>query len=123
MMTHAVRILIAEDNRLVMGAVRDALEMEGWEVVGCEDGAAALAEIEGEERYDLIVTDYDLPYVNGIELVRRTRQLDHRQWMPIIMFTASSVDKEAYVAGVDQFLRKPEDIYRVIGIIHQMISY
>jgi DNA-binding response OmpR family regulator len=54
MMTHTVRILLAEDDRLVMGAVRDTLELEGWEVVGCEDGAAALAEIEGEERYDLI---------------------------------------------------------------------
>ena len=68
------------------------------------------------------IKDYDLPNVNGIEIARQTSQLSHRQQTPILMFTASSVDKEAYADGVDQFLRKPEDIHRVTGIIRQMLS-
>jgi CheY-like chemotaxis protein len=120
-MTHTIRILLIEDDRLVMGAIRNTLELEGWKVIGCEDGATALAEIEGEEHYDLIVTDYCIPGADGVELARAARALEHRRGTPIIMFTASSVDREAYSAGVDQFLRKPEDIYRITEIAHQLL--
>lgn len=117
-----MRVLFIEDNNLVRGAVGEMLKNEGWHLEVCENGIAALKKIESETHYDLILTDHDLPGVYGIEIVRQTRQLTHRQRTPIIMFTASSVEKEAYAVGVDQFLRKPEDIHRVTGIAHQMIS-
>jgi CheY-like chemotaxis protein len=121
-MTHTIRILLAEDDRPVMNVVRDALELEGWEVVGCEDGAAALAEIESKERYDLIVTDYHMPGVDGMELARAVRALEHRQGTPIIMLTASPVELEARAAGVDSFLRKPEDIGRLVEAVRGQLA-
>jgi chromosome partitioning protein len=117
-----VKILLAEDDRLVMSTVRDVLKMEGWEVVGCENGARALSEIEGEERFDLIVTDYEMPGVNGLELARATRTLGHRRGTPIIMLTASPVEREARTAGVVLFLAKPEGIGRLVEAIKVLLG-
>lgn len=72
-----------------------------------------LEKIESEIHYDLILTDHDLPDVDSIEIVRQTRRLTHPQRTPTIIFTASSVDKEAYAVVVDPFLRKPEDIHLI----------
>lgn len=118
-----MRVLFIEDNNSVRGAVGEMLTDEGWHVEVCENGIAALEMIESEIHYDLILTDYDLSGVNGIEIVRQTRQLTYRQRTWVIMFTASSVQKEASAAGVARYLRKPEDTHRIAGIIHQMICF
>jgi CheY-like chemotaxis protein len=117
-----MRVLFVEDNDFVRGTVREMLKVDGWSVEVCENSIAALEKIESEVNYDLILTDYDLPDGNGVELVRRARQLAHRQRTPIIMFTASPVDNAAYAAGVNQFLRKPEDTHRIIEIAHRLIN-
>lgn|GEM_PF-4802384 len=66
----AVRILLIEDDRLVAGMIRDTLAAEGWEVTVREDGGSGLAEIKDETPYDLIITDYELPGVDGVRLAR-----------------------------------------------------
>lgn len=117
-----IRILLIEDNRLVSRVIRDTLAPEGWEVTVREDGVSALAEIEGAEAYDLIITDYELPGVNGVALARTVRSARHRRLVPIIMFTASPVELEACAAGVDLFLRKPEDIGRLIEAVRGQLT-
>lgn len=106
----AVRILLIEDDRLVAGMIRDTLAAEGWKVAVREDGGSGLAEIEGETPYDLIITDYELPGVDGVRLARVARNAPHRKRIPVVMFTASSVEREARAAGVDLFLCKPQDV-------------
>lgn len=110
-------ILLVEDDELVRVVVRDTLEAEGWGVAVCTNGAAALAEVEGAGRYDLIITDYLLPGVDGVELTRAARRLEHRRGTPIIMFSASQVEREALAAGVDLFLRKPDDVGRLAEVV------
>jgi len=106
-------IFLVEDNSLVADAVKDTLEAEDWKVSVCADGAQALQEIEGDAPYTLFLFDYDLPNVNGIELVRRVRELPHRRRTPTFMFTAADCERAAWLAGVDAFLRKPEDVAKV----------
>lgn len=120
--TGVIRILLIEDNRLVSGVIRDTLAPEGWEVAVREDGRSALAEIEGAEAYDLIITDYELPGVNGVALTRAARATRHRRRTPIIMFTASPVEREARAAGVDSFLRKPEDVGRLVEVVRGQLG-
>ncbi|MCA1612846.1 MAG: response regulator [Acidobacteria bacterium] len=115
-------MLLAEDDKLVLGVIRETLESEGWEVVGCEVGTAALAEIEGEGRYDLIITDYRMPGTDGLELVRAARRFGRRSGTPIIMLTASPVEGEARAAGVDLFLRKPEDVGRLAESVKVLLG-
>jgi CheY-like chemotaxis protein len=117
-----VTILHVEDSRMVAAAVRDTLELEGWKVITCEDGSTAARLIMGNEHYDLLVVDYDLPFINGLSLVRRARQLLHRQHTPIIMLSATNCEREAWNAGVNAFLRKPEDVLKLAETITGLLA-
>jgi CheY-like chemotaxis protein/tetratricopeptide (TPR) repeat protein len=118
----SVTILYVEDNSLLLRTMKETLSMEGWRVEVCEDGAEALARIESEERFDLILLDNHLPEVSGIELIRRARALPHRQQTPIIMFSASRVEEAAREAGANEFLRKPDDVKVVAQTIARLLS-
>lgn len=117
-----ITILHVEDSRMVAAAVRDTLQLEGWKVITSEDGSAGLRLIMGSEHYDVMLVDYDLPHVNGISLVRRARQLPHRQRTPIIMLSASNCEREAREAGVDAFLKKPEDVLKLAETITRLLA-
>ena len=115
-------VLHVEDSKIVADTVRDTLEMEGLSVVTCVNGAMALRMLEGKEHYDLLLFDYDLPHVNGVELIRCARQLPHRRRTPIIMFSAGEVEAEAWRAGADSFLKKPNDIGRLTGMVKRLLA-
>jgi CheY-like chemotaxis protein/tetratricopeptide (TPR) repeat protein len=117
-----VTILHAEDNEAVANVVKDTLESKGWKVKTCADGITALRKLASKVRYDLLLLDNDLPGVNGLELTRTTRKLAHRRRTPIIMFSASEVETEAWKAGVDAFLRKPQEIGNLIAMATRLLS-
>ncbi|PYS92885.1 MAG: hypothetical protein DMF64_07080 [Acidobacteria bacterium] len=116
------KILYVEDNELVAATVKDALELEGWQVETYADGAAAFDRIMSSAPYDLLVVDYDLPGVDGLALARQGRQLPHRKDTPIIMLSASDVESAAREAGVDAFLRKPEDTGEVAATVQRLLA-
>jgi DNA-binding response OmpR family regulator len=115
-------ILYVEDNQFVADAVKETLEFEGWRVERCADGYVALVLINSQRRYDLILLDNDLPNVNGLELARRARELSHRTQTPIIMLSASEGVREAHLAGVNTFLRKPQDIGKIVPTIKGLLD-
>ncbi|HWS89728.1 MAG TPA: response regulator [Pyrinomonadaceae bacterium] len=104
-------ILYAEQAPLVADAVRETLEAEGWRVEVCARGDEALRRLQGEARFDLLILDFRLPGLDGLELVRRARELPRGVRTPIIMFTDSEVERDARRAGVDAYLRKPRGVY------------
>jgi CheY-like chemotaxis protein len=118
----AVKILHAEDNPIVADALRETLESEGWRVETCPEGTSALVRIEGEEHFDLLLFDYDMPGVNGVELTRRTRTLAHRRSIPVVMLSAHDCETEAMGAGVDVFLRKPEAVQDVVETVARLVG-
>jgi two-component system phosphate regulon response regulator PhoB len=104
-------ILYAEQAPLVADAVRETLEAEGWRVEVCARGDEALMRLQGEARFDLLILDFTLPGLDGLELARRARALPRAVQTPIIMFTDSEVERDARRAGVDAYLRKPRGVY------------
>lgn len=118
----AFTILHVEDNKLVSDVVRDALEPEGWRVEACPDGNAALRRIAGNTHFDLLLFDYDLPGLNGVELTRVARKLSHRRRTPVVMLSATECETEAWRAGVDAFLRKPDDVTAVPETVGRLLS-
>jgi two-component system, chemotaxis family, chemotaxis protein CheY len=115
-------ILFVEDHQVVAQAVRETLELEGWRVSLCGNGAVAMLRLASEIRYHLLLCDYQLPNVNGLELVRYARTLPHRRETPIIMFSASECSSEARLAGVNEFLRKPQDVGKVVETVKRLLS-
>ena len=117
-----VRILHVEDNQLVASTVRDALELEGWTVETCADGIEAKRILAGNQPYDLLIFDYDLPGQNGIELLRYARSLPHRRQSSAIILSASDVEPQAWRAGADAVLRKPEDVGQLTEMITRLLA-
>ena len=117
----SLTILHVEDHLLIAQSVRDVLEAQGWRVVTCVSGDAALDRLAGGDRYDLLITDNRLPGVDGLEVVRFARSLPHRSGMPIVMFSASDCGAEAYRAGVSVFLRKPEGAAQLVSTVARLL--
>jgi CheY-like chemotaxis protein len=116
----ALTILYAEDYRSLLNYVTELLEAQGWRVETCADGLSALEKIEGDDNYDLLILDNGLPGMHGLELVERARSLPHRRHTPIIMLSASDVAPSANRAGVNAFLKKPDEIDALIETIKRL---
>ncbi|HEY9405062.1 MAG TPA: response regulator [Pyrinomonadaceae bacterium] len=115
-------ILLIEDHKIVAQAVKETLELEGWHVSLCGDGAVAVLRLASETRYNLLMCDNELPNVTGLELVKYARTLPHRKEMPIIMFSASECSRDARLAGVNEFLRKPQDIKKIVETVARLLG-
>ncbi len=117
-----INILCVEDYQAVAEAVKETLEELGWTVELCADGTEAMRKIESKVRYHLLILDNQLPGKDGLELARRARQLPHRRRTPIIMLSASDVERDALRAGVNAFLRKPQDIKRLSATVTRLLT-
>ena len=98
-----------------------ALSAEGWRVDACADGRSGLAAIESPTWYDLIITDNNLPFMVGVELIQVARRMNHRQDVPILMISAESCGAEALEAGGNAFLSKPGDLNRFIRTVKELV--
>lgn len=118
----SLSLLHVEDSNLVANAVKEMLEMEGWRVESFRDGTTALKMISSDAHYDVLIFDDELPDTNGIELIGQTRRLPHRQETPIIMLSASDVEREARRVGANAYLRKPEDVHAIAETVAQLLA-
>jgi CheY-like chemotaxis protein/Tfp pilus assembly protein PilF len=120
--TRPVSVLHVEDEPLVADAVRLTLEGEGWSVETCGTGAAALDKLSSGARYDVLIFDNRLPDASGIELIRHTKALAHRQQTPIIMLSGDEVEVQAKRAGANAFLRKPGDVQAIAETVARLLA-
>lgn len=120
--TRVVSVLHVEDDALVADAVNMTLSGEGWSVETCANGVAALERLKSGARYDVLIFDNRLPDTSGLELIRRTRVLAHRQQTPIIMLSGDEVEIQARRAGANAFLRKPEDVSVIAEAIARLLA-
>jgi DNA-binding response OmpR family regulator len=106
-----MRILIADDDDLAQRILRRYLESWGHEVIAVGDGAEAWALFQKEE-IPIVISDWMMPNVDGLELIRRIRSHPRGAYVYTILVTARS-DKEDLVrgmeAGADDFVAKPFD--------------
>ena len=100
------RILIIEDDRAIAEIQRDFLEIEGFEVTICSDGASGLRQVQ-EGQYDLVLLDIMLPGMSGIDICKVVRsKID----IPIIMVTAKAEEPDKLRGlglGADDYISKP----------------
>jgi two-component system, OmpR family, KDP operon response regulator KdpE len=108
------RILVADDEAAIRKVVRDALEGAGHEVETAGDGEEALARFE-EGAFDLIVADWNMPGIDGFELVRRVRK---RSSVPILVLTVRSEERDKVRlldAGADDYVTKPFGVAELVA--------
>ena len=98
------RILLADDELSVRTSLRMALKLDGHTVAEAENGREALERF-AQEPFDLVITDYCMPEMQGDELALNIRQLAPRQ--RIIMITAHAAELEGSRSPVNAVLSKP----------------
>jgi phosphoserine phosphatase RsbU/P len=104
-----MRVLVAEDERITRAAL--ARELRGWghDVTAVEDGEAAWQTLR-EQPFDLVLTDWEMPRLSGVELIRRIRSDTTLSFVYIVMLTSRSARDDlvsGIEAGADEFLAKP----------------
>lgn len=88
-------IMVIEDDAFVMDIYQTKLSVEGFEVIGAENGMEALKKLEsGECHPDLILLDILMPYVNGLEVLERIKKDERLNKIPIILLTNLSQKEE-----------------------------
>lgn len=115
-------VLHVDDSKAIIDLVADALMEEGIKVDSCMSGTVALRKLSTRARYDLIIVDNDLPGLSGLELVRRARKMARWRATPIVMLSGEDCENEAWRAGVDDFLRKPQDINQLTARIERLLA-
>ena len=108
----AKRILLVDDEPLILKGLRYTLEQEGYETDAAMDGEEALAKFQ-DGNYDLILLDVMLPKMDGIAVCQRIREKSN---VPIIMLTAKGEDMDKILGleyGADDYMTKPFNILEV----------
>ena len=117
-----MKVLVLEDNELLLETLEDFLENEGFEVDLAKDGEEALR-LSYKNSYNLYLLDIKVPLVDGIELLRELR--DYGDETPAIFIT-SSIDKESitkgYEAGCDEYIKKPFDLDELLMRIKAVLK-
>ena len=103
------RILVIEDEPALVEMLRYNLEKEGYDVATAQDGETGLAAVD-ESKPDLILLDWMLPHVSGLEICRQLRRGRDTQAIPVIMLTARGEESDrvrALDVGADDYVTKP----------------
>ena len=115
-----MKILVVDDEKLLVKGIRFNLENEGYEVItGC-DGMEAV-ELAGSENPDLIVLDLMMPRLDGLEACGKIREFSD---VPIIMLTAKADDMDKLLGfehGADDYLTKPFNILELKARIKALL--
>src|SRR5438067_2535854 len=104
-----MRVLIADDDEVVRMVLQDALRSAGYEVLTARDGREALDAIH-HEGCRLVISDWEMPHLSGVELCRTVREEDIAGYVYFILLTSRNTVQERVEglrAGADDFVAKP----------------
>ena len=115
-----MKILVVDDEKLLVKGMKFNLENEGYEVMTAYDGAAAV-ELEKKENFDLIVMDVMMPGLSGSDACMKIREFSD---VPVIMLTARSEDADKIIgleSGADDYITKPFNILELKARIRALL--
>ena len=120
------KILIVDDSSIIRKKVIKIISKDGYETIEAEDGKAAY-DLFISEPLDLVITDINMPLVNGIELSRKIRQSssDRALDLPIIVLStefSDEIKKEGKEVGVSAWIVKPCDELKLRNAVKTLLN-
>jgi two-component system chemotaxis response regulator CheY len=117
------RILAVDDSPSMRDMVRIALTSAGFDVISAADGKEAL-DLARQSGFDLVLSDVNMPVMDGIELIRALRSESGYRHTPILMLTTESGPdrkKEGKDAGATGWIVKPFDPAQLVATMHRVL--
>lgn len=118
------RVLLVDDSVSVRRFVGQMLEKAGLDVTTAADGAEALTRL-AEASYDVVVTDLEMPRVNGYELIDDLRRRAATRDLPVVVLTTRAGDKHVALAktlGVEHYVTKPVEEHAFVTLVTALVS-
>ncbi|MCM0083186.1 response regulator [Geomonas sp. Red32] len=117
-------ILAVDDSPGMRTTISFTLEEAGYRVVEAKDGAEGLARIK-QEQVDLVITDLNMPVLDGLSLIRAIRDNPDHRFTPIIMLTTESQDdrkQEGRLAGASGWMVKPFRPEQLLAVVRKVLK-
>lgn len=117
------RILVAEDNRLILETVAHSLSREGYDIIKAEDGKDCLTKLESND-VDLLITDLYMPNLNGLEVISKLNG-DFKRLIPVMVLSAAGAEEsvmKAFDLGADDYMVKPFSLIELNLRVKRLLS-
>jgi len=117
------KALLVDDSTTLLMSIEGVLRKAGWEVHTATGGQEALAKL-GSLKPDLIITDLNMPGMDGIALIREIRKRPQTRFTPILMLTTESLQakrQEAKAAGATGWLVKPVQANALLDVVRRVV--
>ena len=118
-----MKILVAEDEMIMLKTIELRLKKDGHEIITCSDGREAIVKIAATNP-DLIITDIMMPFASGLEIIEAVKKND-RKHAKIIVLSAmgqENVVLEAFQLGADDFITKPFSMPELITVLQNFFE-
>lgn len=119
----AKTILVVDDSSMMRMTVGRALKDAGYNTLEADDGEKALAVANGGQKIDLVISDVNMPKMDGITFVSNLKNLPKYRFVPVIMLTTESQQdliERGKKAGVKAWMVKPFDKNQLLGAIEKL---
>jgi CheY-like chemotaxis protein len=113
------RILIADDEKAMRVMLAEALKIDDHEIDIVKNGNEAIS-LFNRKTYDLVITDYMMPGMDGLELIRRIKS--RQPATPILIITASSHTQDLLASGAAACIKKPFELMDMRNMVRSMLS-
>ncbi|MBU6435403.1 MAG: response regulator [Nitrospirae bacterium] len=113
---YGLRVLVAEDDESTRYLISDVLSKAGYNVFPAVDGMVAIEELK-KRHYDVVLTDYQMPRLNGLELLALSRELMPETPVILISCADLSLEQVAIERGAFAWIRKPVPVTQVLLIV------
>src|SRR5262245_13026399 len=120
--SHTIRVLVVEDDGWIRSFMCDLLSDEGYEVIDAADGRAAIRRA-AEDAPDVILLDYAMPGLNGIDVLRHLRRAPRTRSIPVIVVSAySRILPEVNLTWVSRVLVKPLEAEDLLSAVQSALE-
>jgi len=117
-------ILVVDDSKAILSIVRTVLDVAGYEVLTASDGVEGLSLLKSGRQVDIIVTDLNMPNMDGIEFIWEIRKLPDHVFTPICMLTTESEQSKLFEGesiSIDAWIKKPIQPVHVLNIVSKIV--
>ena len=117
------RVLVADDDPAICTLIETVLRRGPYEIRTCADGESAILAFERDGPFDMMICDFMLPGITGLDLIERVRSGDNAR-VPILLISghATQIGERARVAGADAFLNKPFTLSQLRSAVATLLA-